>query len=598
MNAIRAIVCAVALGLAPHATAQTVCPAGASTEVGYEDGAPVRLLAFHPDDPAAAEHAADVGVDGVVDRALQNGGECWFRGTFITADGRSITLAKAAVAEVPKAKAPGCPPGATRADIDEGVVVRVLDLHPDDFEYPRRREWVGRVGFMNYQHMNWGGCWKGASVDFTDGSHAFFFRAALQVVEDQVEAPRWLGAWVPKDSRLVIVGVDGTDALGVRLSELIGRQCVAAGVMFRIRPGWFKGPVRCDDGSEYTFTEVAVSLPDRRPDPDDPDWRDGPKLSAVGCPAGAEEWAPRPGTRMQVVGIGPGDPSAGDAATLVGQRGVVERAEWAGGCWMRGGLTTDDGRYLHFREVAYAAVDPPCPEGAERYLEADEGTWLELVGLHPDDAHADDAASWIGSRFIATDFLARTGACWHAGKVTDGDGVEVMFWKGAFRTLSDPCPTSAARTAPAKDDLVAILAIGRGDRYHYVRSKLYGKTGMIDVYSVWPDSCWMSGRFETPFPVDGFKVRYFFARVAVEVVGAPAGPRPYAASTMAPGEPVVVVDVYLFDANFSERDAVRSAASCVAKEPIVRADPGWYAGTVECDGTDYTFDKMKIGIPR
>lgn len=582
------------------AEAQEACPPGATTETGFLWGQPLRLLALHPSDPDAEALAADVGGVGVVRKALQRVEGCWFRGGFTTADGRELEVSRAAFEVLPpSAVREKCPKGARRVPVPAGTRVRVLALHPDDAHYDHRSDLIGRTGYAVRETRMTVGCWQAGPVIFPDGRFAFFFKAAVARDSEPDEAPMYIGPTVTAGRQLEILGVDAAGIHGPERDQLIGLRCEAVEPMPLVPFGMHAGLVHCEDGGTYRFQRVAIALPDEKRPYEGwlpPPWRPPPVPRE--CPSGAAEAPLPPGEHARILGFGPEDPRDAEPEPFVGLTGVVERTRRNGECWSRGWFDPDEGEPIHFDQVALAPDDPPCPEGSTHFLDAGEGTWLELVGLHPDDAHADLADIPVGTRLIATRHFWPTGACWYAGEGVLADGSEPFFLKGAFRTLGSAehlgldCPEGAISQPPAPDDHVRVVRVHPSDPYYSHRVQLVGTSGRMVSAVRKTGACWMSGYFAH----DGGSATYFY-RVALRPVESEGAPRHAKLVTVPAGRPVAILRVHLFDPNFDAAEAL-AGASCVAESTLEKVEDRWYTGTVRCGEESYTFDRVEVGLPK
>lgn len=264
------VACTLLFATAPSAFA-TPCPAGA-VMTAPADGQRVKIVALHPDDAYFSNAADLIGVSGV-GTGLEVMDTCWIAGSFQADNGESYYFFKAAMfvtggAAAPQQATVECPDGATSGNLADGTPVRIAALHPDDAFYSDRGTMVGVTGRVKDEMHSNEGCWLGGAFVSDSGDDYYFYKAAMVPTAEAPPAKKgkgnkgqqFTGSLVRSGTRFIILDVHSDDAYYGSRGSVIGKSCRATGDLEPMQPGWFAGPATCDDGSEYYFFKVGVSL--------------------------------------------------------------------------------------------------------------------------------------------------------------------------------------------------------------------------------------------------------------------------------------------------------------------------------------------------
>ncbi len=246
--------------------AGTSCPSGSYTGSPPTAGTRVRVLTVSKDDAYFGTKSAIEGKVGRTDGAWSTTGSgCWYAGQFYGDDGSSFYFYQAAL-EVLGSGAPAaaasCPPGAATSGFAEGARVRVVGIHPDDAYHPTAASIIGAVGKVSGDLHSNDGCWMGGGFTADDGTYYYFYKAAVVGLgaggTPTVTGERFMGPNVTRGRKFRIVALHPDDAFYDDRASIIGKSCSATDAMAAQEKGWYSGPARCTDGSEYYFFKVGV----------------------------------------------------------------------------------------------------------------------------------------------------------------------------------------------------------------------------------------------------------------------------------------------------------------------------------------------------
>ncbi|MFZ5477014.1 MAG: hypothetical protein ACOZNI_09595 [Myxococcota bacterium] len=158
-------------------------------------------------------------------------------------------------------------------------------------------------------------------------------------VDPYAPAPSW-----PVGARVKLTDVSPADAHYPNRASIVGKACaVLEGPLAESGEGWWTGGVKCDDGTDFYFYQVAVTAGDAAAPAG---------ISAAGTavsPAGGVA----AGKMVKITDVAAADALAGERAKLVGRTcSVVEAALVPSGDGLYAGrLFCDDGKSYQFFKV-------------------------------------------------------------------------------------------------------------------------------------------------------------------------------------------------------------------------------------------------------
>jgi hypothetical protein len=137
-----------------------------------------------------------------------------------------------------------------------GRPLRIVDVSPDDDNYPLRAHLIGLTCIPLEDLAQVDGRWYGGTVTCADGTPYYFYEAAFEAVEADAAAAatspdRYTGPALPKGSYVTIVDVFEGERLYPLRDYVIGARCKIrkkAGLVptgDAVLDGWYGGSLKC-----------------------------------------------------------------------------------------------------------------------------------------------------------------------------------------------------------------------------------------------------------------------------------------------------------------------------------------------------------------
>lgn len=214
--------------------------------------------------------------------------------------------------------------------------------------------------------------------------------------------------------------------------------------------------------------------------------------------------------------------------------------------WFDGHVRCDDGQKYTFYQVTFellsgeppvsstapqttpGGTEPVCPEGAFTGQSLAEGSRVQVLAVHPDDAYWDVRKQLEGTEgLVAGDLHNNGNSCWFGGGFTADDGEYSYFYKAAVRVLAQAkapgtstaaaqptCPEGVATNESIpKGHRVKIVDVHPDDAYYASRFDILGKSGTVDETLEQTGACWYAGSVVS----DGGDHWYFFRASVVDL---------------------------------------------------------------------------------
>ena len=245
-------------------------------------------------------------------------------------------------------------------ELPTGSVVKILDVASDDAYFSDRSTIMGKTCTLDGASSFKDGEWHGGSVNCTDGSNYYFYKAAYELVTvgggaAPVVADGRATYSVPNGSRVKVVDIASDDAYYSDRAAIIGKLCTLSEDSSFKDGSWHGGQVSCADGSSYYFYKAAYVVQG---------------LGAVGGAVGGGGAAAiagdrvmhqvRKGIRVRVLDIASDDAYYSDRGSIIGKRCTTdEPSSYKEGGWQGGQVRCDDGSSYYFYKAAYEKLDRP-----------------------------------------------------------------------------------------------------------------------------------------------------------------------------------------------------------------------------------------------
>ncbi|MDP2315581.1 MAG: hypothetical protein Q8P41_21965 [Pseudomonadota bacterium] len=223
--------------------------------------------------------------------------------------------------------------------VPSGVIVRITGIGREDAFFKQRKDIVGTVcGVEDPGLEPQSKKWYGGAMTCGDAGNYYFYQVSVEVGDFGYDyealtghAP---GAAVVTDSpwqvgaRVQVTDVSAEDAHIDERSEIVGQTCTVSGAALEASGDpWFSGQLKCDNGMDVYFYQVAVGAPGAAPT------TSGAVAPSIASPVAVPSTTPTvaadypAGKMVKVVDIAPADALYPTRAALIGHTcSVVESA--------------------------------------------------------------------------------------------------------------------------------------------------------------------------------------------------------------------------------------------------------------------------------
>jgi len=243
-------------------------------------------------------------------------------------------------------------------------------------------------------------------------------------------------------SVVVVTDVAASDGLAKERESLLGEVCAVGNTpLTSAGDGWWRGSLVCANGSTYTATAVAVSVPGTAAQPRSVSAAsiaqqlgttiklDGSGSALSAAPTDALRRSVLAGEAVRIVGLAPEDAYYEDRGGIVGKAcyPTDDMSQNADG-WHGGPMKCRDGDDYYFYKVALASdpthasqelTRPPSASLPEVRGTLEDGTRVVVRGVSDEDAFYPDRADFLGKECKVTgDLHPQDTEGWYGGGLT------------------------------------------------------------------------------------------------------------------------------------------------------------------------------------